>query len=195
MVNYQRVECVTGQYSPASRTGVRLDVYAAPPPSNGTCAAAVSGDTPLSYYDIAPACQRYNTGTDDDSGRYLSYQISCVNGGVRAVYYTGSDCRGSTDPYNDQVCDKTPTNLFLWSCTSPAPAPAPAPAAAATSNTGAIVGGVLGGLAFIAIVATVFAVPGLRANIFHAFSSAKASASAAVAGGSTYEALPLKGTA
>ena len=186
MVNYQRVECVTGQYSPASRTGVRLDVYAAPPPSNGTCAAAVSGDTPLSYVDIAPACQRYNTGTDDESGRYLSYQISCVNGGVRAVYYTGNDCRGSTDPYNDQVCDKTPTNLFLWSCTSPA---------AAKSNTGAIVGGVLGGLAFIAIVATVFAVPGLRANIFHAFSSAKASASAAAAGGSTYEALPLKGTA
>ena len=190
LTSYQRSECVVGSYNPDSRVGVRLSTYAALPPPNDTCAVAAMGKiTPKSYDDIAPACRRYPTGTDDNDdggGRYLSYQISCVNGGVRAVYYTGYDCQGTTDPYVDQTCYATLAGAFQFSCSSPA---------AAASKTGAIVGGVLGGLALIAIVATLFAMPGLRANIFRAFSSAKASATAAATGGSTYEALPLKGTA
>ena len=189
VTSYRRAACVSGSYNPESRAGVRLNVYSAFLP-NETCSVAAKDYTPTSYVDIAPACQRYNTGGGDDNdaggGMYLSYTISCVNGGVRTVYYKGYNCQGSTDTYTDQICDSTPSNNFLWFCAAPA---------AAASKTGAIVGGVLGGVAFIAIVAALFAMPGLRANIFRAFSSAKASATAAAAGGSTYEALPLKGTA
>jgi hypothetical protein len=189
VTSYQRSACVSGTYNPATRAGVRLNVYSAFLP-NETCAIDAPKYTPQSYVDIGPACQRYNTGGGDDNdaggGQYLSYTISCVNGGVRSIYYKGYNCQGSSDTYTDQICDTSAFGNFLWSCAAPA---------AAASKTGAIVGGVIGGLAFIGIVVALLALPGLRATIFGACSSAKAAASAAAAGGSTYEALPLKGTA
>ena len=191
LTSFERAACVSGDYDPASRAGVSLTTYG-DFPSNLTCAQAANGAgfTPTAYVDIGAACQRYNTGGGDDDdaggGVYLSYTIACVAGGVRTTYYKGINCMGTTDTYMDQKCDSGIFGNWVWSC------PAPAPAAA---NTGAIVGGVLGGLAAVGL-AVALILPGSRASIFGAFSKAKAGAvSAATGGASTYEAMPLKGTA
>ena len=191
--SYNKYACVSGTYDPSSRAGVRLTTYGSFL-ANLTCAQGAAVATPTSYVDVSAQCQRYNVGADDDDGEYLSYIISCASGSVRTTYYKGYNCQGSADTYADQICDSGTFGNWVWSCAAPA---------AAASRTGAIVGGVLGGVAALAI-ATAFILPSSRAAIFRAVG-------ASAAGGSSYnsvgevananpsygskEAAPLRGTA
>lgn len=192
--SYNKYACVSGSYNPSTRTGVRLTTYSTFL-ANLTCAQGSQVSTPTSYVDINSQCQRYNVGADDDDGEYLSYTISCASGSVRTTYYKGYNCQGSSDTYADQICDSGTFGNWVWSCSSPA---------AAATNTGAIVGGVLGGIAALA-VAVVFILPSSRAAVFRAVRGRAAGASSSynavgevVANpsyGGAKESAPLRGTA